>query len=263
MATDTVTWWGHATVGLEVAGVRLLTDPLLRAHVAFLRWAHGAPPRSLAGRTDAVLVSHPHRDHLDLPSLAMFAPGTRFLVPRGSGRLVRRVARGPVTELDVGDTVDVGGVTVRATFAAHDGRRGAGRTPERTVGPALGYVVSGGSTIYFAGDTDLFAGMADLAAHLDVAVLPVGGWGPTLGAGHLDPERAARALTMLTPRRAIPVHWGGLRVPGLWRMRPGRYTSPGAAFQSYARSLAPAVDAFVAVPGRPFAVSGPEIIRYG
>ena len=144
MATDTVTWWGHATVGLAVAGVRLLTDPLLRANVAFLRWAHAAPPRGLADRTDAVLVSHPHRDHLDLPSLAMFAPGTRFLVPRGSGRLVRRAARGPVTELDVGDTVDVGGVTVRATFAAHDGRRGAGRTPERTAGPALGFVVSGG-----------------------------------------------------------------------------------------------------------------------
>ena len=89
---------------LEVAGVRLLTDPLLRAHVGFLRWAHAAPPRSLAYRTDAVLVSHPHRDHLDLPSLAMFAPGTRFLVPVGSGWLVRRVARGPVTELAVGDT---------------------------------------------------------------------------------------------------------------------------------------------------------------
>jgi hypothetical protein len=129
---DTVTRWGHATVAMRVAEVRLVTDPLLRRRVAFLRWAHHPPPPSLAARTDAVLVSYPHRDHLDLASLAAFAPGTRWLVPVGSGSLVRRVARGPVTELAVGDAVSVNGVPVRATHAEHDGRRGASaRSSER------------------------------------------------------------------------------------------------------------------------------------
>jgi L-ascorbate metabolism protein UlaG (beta-lactamase superfamily) len=260
---DTVTWWGHATVAMQLAGVRLLTDPLLRPHVAFLRWAHTPPPRGLASRTDVVLVSHPHRDHLDLPSLAMFRPETRFFVPLGSGRLVRRVARGPVTELAVGDSANVNGVQVRATYAQHDGRRGAGRTPERTAGPALGFVVSARTTIYFAGDTDLFPGMADLDPRLDLAVLPVGGWGLTLAEGHLDPVRAAQALRLLGARRAIPIHWGSLRIPGLWHIHRDRFTTPGADFEAHARALAPEVDAFVAAPGQPIEVPGPVRRRPG
>jgi L-ascorbate metabolism protein UlaG (beta-lactamase superfamily) len=253
---DTVTWWGHATVAMEAAGVRLLVDPVLRPRVAFLRWAHDPPPQSLASRTDAVLVSHPHRDHLDLPSLAMFSPGTRFLVPVGSGWLVRRVARGPVTELAEGDTVSLNGVRVRATHAEHDGRRGSGRTLERTIGPALGFVVSARSTVYFAGDTGLFPGMSEIGPGLDLAVLPVCGWGLTLPAGHLDAAGAAEALRLLGARRAIPIHWGSLRIPALWRVRPDRFTSPGIEFQAHARALAPEVDAFVAEPGEPIAVSG-------
>jgi L-ascorbate metabolism protein UlaG (beta-lactamase superfamily) len=256
VAPDTVTWWGHATVAMHVAGVRLVTDPVLRPAVAFLRWAHEPPPRGLAQRTDIVLVSHPHRDHLDLPSLAMFTPGTQFLVPVGSGPLVRRVARGPVTELAVGDTATVDGVQVRATHAEHDGRRSAGWTPERTAGPALGFVVSAGSTIYFAGDTDLFAGMADVDPRLDLALLPVSGWGLTLAAGHLNPLRAAQALRMLGARRAIPIHWGSLRIPVLWRLDPSRFTAPGSDFEAHARELAPEVDAFVAARGQAIEVTG-------
>jgi L-ascorbate metabolism protein UlaG (beta-lactamase superfamily) len=241
---------------MHIAGVRLVTDPLLRPSVSFLRWAHEPPPRGLADRTDIVLVSHPHRDHLDLPSLAMFTAGTQFLVPVGSGPLVRRVARGPVTELAVGDTTTLDGVHVRATHAEHDGRRGAGRTPERTAGPALGFVVSARSTIYFAGDTDLFAGMADVGPRIDLALLPVGGWGLTLPAGHLNPLRAAQALRMLGARRAIPIHWGSLRIPLLWRIDPSRFTTPGSDFEAHARKLAPEVDAFVAAPGQAIEVTG-------
>lgn len=258
MTPDTVTWWGHATVALQVAGVRFVTDPLLRKQIAFLRSAHDPPPVSLASRTDAVLVSHPHRDHLDLPSLARFAAGTRFLVPRGSGWLVRRVARGPVTELVVGDTVMMDGVQVRATYAEHDGRRGAGRTPERTIGPALGFVVSATSTIYFAGDTDIFPGMAEVGPGLDLAILPIGGWGLTLPSGHLNPLNAARALQLLGARRAFPIHWGSLRIPVLWRLGRKRFESAGADFQAHARILAPEVDAFIAAPGQPMDVLGPH-----
>jgi L-ascorbate metabolism protein UlaG (beta-lactamase superfamily) len=257
MTMDTVTWWGHATVAMQVGGVRFVTDPLLRRHVMFLRSAHQPPPPSVADRTDAVLVSHPHRDHLDLPSLARFAPGTQFLVPRGSGWLVRRVARGPVTELAVGETASVNGVQVRATFADHDGTRGAGRTWERTAGPALGFVVSGTSTIYFAGDTDIFDGMADVGPGIDLAVLPISGWGLSLAPGHLNPLRAAQALQLLGARRAIPVHWGGLRIPVLWALRRAYFANAGADFQAHARTLAPEVDAFVAAHGQSFQVSMP------
>lgn len=259
-----MTWWGHATVELQVAGVRLVTDPLLRKQIGFLRSAYDPPPGSLAWRTDVVLISHPHRDHLDLPSLARFAPGTRFLVPRGSGWLVRRVVRGPVTELDVGDTISVKGVQVRATHAEHDGRRGAGRTMERTKGPALGFLVSGTSSIYFAGDTEIFPGMADIAPQLDLALLPISGWGLTLAPGHLNPERAAQALTLLGARRAIPIHWGSLRIAVLWRLGRERFLAAGPDFRAHARELAPEVDVVLALPAEPIqiGVPGPRPIEH-
>ena len=59
---------------------------------------------------------------------------------------------------------------------------------------ALGYLIRGSHQIYFAGDTDLFEGMATLAPRLDLVLLPIWGWGPSLGPGHLDPRRAAEAL---------------------------------------------------------------------
>jgi L-ascorbate metabolism protein UlaG (beta-lactamase superfamily) len=77
--------------------------------------------------------------------------------------------------------------------------------------PSLGFVVSGSRTIYFAGDTDLFDGMDAIADSLDVALVPVAGWGPRLPPGHLDPARAAEAVRRLRPRVAVPIHWGTLK----------------------------------------------------
>ena len=72
-------------------------------------------------------------------------------------------------------------------------------------GPESGYVLEGEDRVYFAGDTDLFPGMADIASGLDLAILPIGGWGPTLRSGHLDPTTAASALRLLQPRAAVAV----------------------------------------------------------
>ncbi len=70
--------------------------------------------------------------------------------------------------------------------------------------------------MYVAGDTDLFDGMTALGP-VDVALLPVWGWGPSLGPGHLTPQRAAEAVKRVRPRIAVPVHWGTLALPGLAR----------------------------------------------
>ncbi len=82
--------------------------------------------------------------------------------------------------------------------ALHSGRR----EPFGSVGPAIGCVIEGSRTVDFPGDTDLFPGMGDLAGRLDLALLPVWGWGPTIGEGHMNPERAAQAAAMLRPRLA-------------------------------------------------------------
>ncbi|MFD5425158.1 MBL fold metallo-hydrolase [Streptomyces sp. NPDC127084] len=236
-----VTWWGHATCTVEDSGVRVLTDPLFVSRLAHLRRRRGAVPPPEAAVADAVLVSHLHADHLHLPSLARLAPGTRLIVPRDAPRAVpglRRLAGLRVTEVGPGDEVAVGELRVRAVPALHDGRR-LPFGPHRS--PALGYVIQGGAQTYFAGDTGLFDGMADTVGSIDVALLPVGGWGPFLGHGHLDPDRAARALAALAPRAAIPVHYGTYWPIGMDAVRPHEFHSPGDEFARKAARLAPRV----------------------
>jgi len=258
----TVTWWGHATVEIQVDGVRLVTDPLLRARVGPLH-SRGHRPRrttspgtepALAG-VDAVLLSHLHRDHTDLPSLRRFPRSTRVLAPAGAGRVVRRSVRGAVEELPSGSTTGVGQVRVTATPAVHDGRRDR-RGPWAE---AVGYLVEGSRTVYFAGDTDLFVGMADLPgdAGIDVALLPVSGWGLTLGDGHMGAVEAAEAVALLRPRLAVPVHWGTLRIPVAWRARRSHLLGVADRFAELVAERSPGTTVVVPVPGRPIAEPAP------
>jgi len=133
----------------------------------------------------------------------------------------------------------------------HGGRR----TPFGPRAETVGFEVAGGHRLYFAGDTDLFDGMEELAGELDLALLPVWGWGPSLGAGHLDPERGARAAALLAPRIAIPIHWGTFFPLGLARLRPGHLRAPPREFACQAAELAPQVEVRVLSPGESTSLS--------
>ncbi len=243
--SDRITYVGHATILVEGDGARLLTDPLLRRRVGPLV-RHGPAPRpAIAQDLDAVLISHLHRDHADLASLRRIGRGTPLLVPPGSRLFFERQGFDAVTELGPGDSAQVGRLTVSAIEAVHDGgRRRFAEEPE-----AVGFLVEGRQRIYFAGDTDLFPGMGDLGSGLDLALLPIWGWGPTIGPGHLDPERAARAAALLSPRVAVPIHWGTLYPIGLARLYGSPLRSPGHEFARQTRHLAPQVEVRVLVPG--------------
>jgi L-ascorbate metabolism protein UlaG (beta-lactamase superfamily) len=243
-ASDTLTYVGHATVLIELDGVRLLTDPILRNRVGPLV-RHGPPPAAATEDVDAVLISHLHHDHADVPSLRKLARETQLLVPPGSERFFERRGFTDVTELEPGDSARVGALTVTAVEAHHDGGR---RRHARQTQP-LGFLASGRRSVYFAGDTDLFDGMRSLHAELDLALLPIWGWGPTLGAGHLDPRRAAEAAAMLAPRLAVPIHWGTLFPLGFARFHPDRLSRPGEEFAAHMRELAPQVATRVLSPG--------------
>jgi L-ascorbate metabolism protein UlaG (beta-lactamase superfamily) len=232
-----VTWLGHSTVLLELDGVRLVTDPLLRGRIGHVRRVAAAADGTLLRGLDAVLISHLHYDHLDAPSLRRLGRSVRVIVPVGGAGLLRRRGFRRVTEVDVGDEVDVGGLVVRATYAEHDGRR----APLLARTPALGYLIAGSARAYFAGDTDLFDGMSALATGLDVALVPVAGWGPRLPPGHLDPWLAAQALLLLRPRVAVPIHWGTYRRIGL-PAAPALLRTPAETFARLAHDLAPGVD---------------------
>lgn len=245
-----VTWLGHATALLELDGVRLLTDPVLGPRVGpLLRIAEPVRDADLR-EIDAVLLSHMHGDHADGRSLRRLGPSTRVLAPAGSGRwLALRRVRG-VEELRTGEWVRVGEVAVGLLPASHGDRMHRAARVE----PGS-FLVSGSHNCWFAGDTDLFAGMAQLAGTIDLALLPVAGWGPRVGPGHLDPERAAQAAAMIAPRVAVPIHWGTLVRALTPRLRadPGE---PARRFAELVAERAPGVEVRVLAPGERLTLDG-------
>ena len=167
------------------------------------------------------------------------------MVPRGATRWAAKAGDREIREIGEGEAISISGLEVRAVRALHDGRR----DPWGTGIDALGYVIEGnGRSVYFAGDTGLFDEMSEIGP-VDVALLPVWGWGPSVGEGHLDPKGAARALAMIRPRIAVPIHWGTFYPAGLRRLRPKHLTDPPHEFARLARDLAPEVDVRVLEPG--------------
>lgn len=246
-----VTYVGHATVMLQVDGAKILTDPVLRNQVMHLRRSTANVQADWYRDVDAVLVSHMHYDHLDLPSLAMLGKKTRLIVPRGMAAMLKRQGFINIEELAVDNSTTAGKLTIHATPASHDRARFRGGPSADT----LGFVIEGSQTAYFPGDTDIFPEMSSLPANIDVALMPVWGWGPTLGQGHLDPYRAAVALQMISPRLAIPIHWGTLSPLGFNWFNPRFLVDPPHTFAQHARALAPGVTVKILNPGEAVSVS--------
>lgn len=242
MRSVDMTYLGHSTVLLEMAGLRLLTDPILRARVGPLVRTEAPIAPEHWQSIDAVLVSHSHWDHLDYGSLRMVGMGVPIFVPTGMGARFRSRGFRHVEELSPGDAIRFGPIHIRATDAAHRGF-------PRPIGPtdlAIGFLLSAATTVYFPGDTALFDSMAELAQGLDLALMPVWGWGPRAQSHeHLDPMGAARALQLLRPRVAIPIHWGTLHPLGFRWLKPSTRVDPPHTFARLATEMAPSTTVHV------------------
>jgi L-ascorbate metabolism protein UlaG (beta-lactamase superfamily) len=243
---------GHATILIEMDGVRLLTDPLLRDRVSLLRRLSNPIDPTSYQDIDAILISHFHLDHLDLPSLHLLGNSKRMIVPYGIAEFLRRHGFENIEEMRVGDTKTIGTLSVEAIYAEHKSTR----FPFGPAADCLGFLITGRYRIYFAGDTGLFPSMKDLTDDLDVALLPVWGWGPRLGAGHMTPYCAAQALTLLRPHMAVPIHWGTLVPLGLGWINPSFLTQPPHSFTRYAAQLTPQVRVQVIIPGSSISYEG-------
>jgi len=253
-----VRWLGHASVVLDLTvpderpgvtrRVRVLTDPLLRRHAGLLRRRGAAPVREHWCDADAVLVSHLHHDHAELGSLELVAGTPVLSAPSNVHWLASHGVRGvPVT--DGWWRVPGTAVRVRAVTAVH-GHRPMPHRPNA----AVGFLVAApGVRVWFAGDTAPYPQMADLPAlaggPVDLALVPVGGWGPRLSGGHMDPVQAADAVATVRAGAAVPVHWGTLHAPVSRRLPPGWMDVAGPAFAAAARRRAPACAVHVLAPG--------------
>jgi L-ascorbate metabolism protein UlaG (beta-lactamase superfamily) len=151
-----------------------------------------------------------------------------------------------------GDRLQVGDLTLEAIHAEHSRRRSLFTTAEG----ALGILIAGSTSVYFAGDTDFFPGMRQLAGRVDVALLPVGGWGPRLGRGHMNPLRAAEAVVRICPAIATPIHWGTLYPFGLRRVAGRQFERPGEAFREAVTARAARVDVRILQPGQSMPLGG-------
>jgi L-ascorbate metabolism protein UlaG (beta-lactamase superfamily) len=245
-----LTYIGHSTVLAELAGLRLLTDPLLGGGILHVRRRVPAPAAEELRGLDAILISHAHRDHLDHGSLRRFAGECPTVVPRGCAAAARTGGAAEVIELEEGDRWALGDIVVEAVHAEHDGRRHPFGPPVA----ALGYLLEGPCQIYFAGDTDLFPGMSSLNGRVEVALLPIWGWGPRVPPGHLDPARAAEAVARIQPKIAVPIHWGTLRAIGAQRgLDP---LAPARTFADSVKRVAPGTEVRILMPGQRMALSG-------
>lgn len=261
-ATDLrLTWLGHSSVLVETAGRAVLADPLLRPRVGALRRTQTMPDAAgavLRRGVDAVLLSHLHHDHCDLPTLRRLRAPVLVAPPGAGSWLVRHGLTG-VVELAPGESLELdGGVRIVATPAEHLGRRPPWGPTAMSVGHLVagpGEGAAGGATAWLAGDTGLFAGMSALAGltdhgRIDVAAVPVWGWGPNLGPGHLDPDRAAEAVLRAGVRRAVPVHWGTFHPAFLRRTMRTQLTTPGERFAAaLARLDVPSIAAVLPLGG--------------
>jgi L-ascorbate metabolism protein UlaG (beta-lactamase superfamily) len=227
-----VTWLGHSTVVLDIDGVRLVTDPLLRRHAGILRRRGSTPPSEAWEGADAVLLSHLHHDHADLGSLRLLRQVPILTAPQNAAWASRKGLIGQALSADRWTGVGPGEVEVKLAPAVHQARP----MPHRP-NAASGHLVRGRSgTVWVAGDTELFSGMEQLpelaGGPIDLAVLPIGGWGSRLSAGHLGPQQAAVACSLSDARCAIPVHWKTLHLPGAQSWPRGWMDAGGPEFAS-------------------------------
>lgn len=248
MSALTISWLGHSTVVIDLDGVRLLTDPLLRPHAGLLRRIAPRPEPGQWEDADAVLVSHLHHDHAELGSLRMLADVPLLASAPVAGWLTKKGLRGVPIGQDW-NRVATSEVEVRLVPAVHHHRP----MPHRP-NAAHGHLVRGPSaTLWVAGDTSLYPEMATLrqlaGGPIDVALVPVWGWGPRLSQGHMTPSEAATACAMSGARAGLPVHWGTLHPPLVARFGRGWLERPGEHFAEALASEAPGCEAVVMDPG--------------
>ncbi|MEO7714295.1 MAG: MBL fold metallo-hydrolase [Gemmatimonadaceae bacterium] len=215
-----ITYIGHATLLLEMAGVRVLTDPNFEPKLGRLLARVSAPGLAIDAlpTLDALLLTHAHADHLSFSSLDRLPRDIPLYAPRAVAQWLVRKGYRHAVPLESGACVSVGHrLRVHAGLAAHKGNRyGFDRWRSAT---NMYLLESDDESAFFAGDTALTESTHHLVERvlwknqreLDLALLPIGyapAWKPGFRRGHLTSDDALVLLQTLRARAMVPYHWG-------------------------------------------------------
>jgi L-ascorbate metabolism protein UlaG (beta-lactamase superfamily) len=214
------TWLGHSTLLIEIAGIRVLTDPV---------WGPRASPSRLAGpkrfqpipvslrsmpRIDLVVVSHDHYDHLDYPTIRELAKTeVPFVTSLGVGAHLEAwgVASQRIVELGWWESYELPNATLTVTAAPSQHFSGRGlKDRNATLWSSL-VLRSERHAVFFSGDTGLtteYRTIRDRLGPFDLVMLEIGAFHPAWGDIHLGPKNALEALALLGGGPFLPVHWG-------------------------------------------------------
>ncbi|MFD2786012.1 MBL fold metallo-hydrolase [Hymenobacter rubripertinctus] len=219
---DGLVWLGHSSFVLRVAGVTIITDPLLFSSLG-LRRRHALPcrPEDLTG-INVLLLSHGHRDHLDEQSIKLLArqnPAMRAFGPLGLVKLLRGIVpKLPVQEAGWWQQFDLSALGETPPFelfelpASHWYRRGLLDLNEVLWGSLL-LRLPDGRTLYFAGDTNMndhFEEIERQFGPLDIVLMPIGAYKPAymMAGSHTNPHESAKAANQLRAGHLVPMHHG-------------------------------------------------------
>jgi L-ascorbate metabolism protein UlaG (beta-lactamase superfamily) len=259
-----LTWMGHATVLAEIAGRRVLFDPVWGERCSPFtgfgpRRLHPVPiPLDDLGPVDVVVVSHDHYDHLDMRAIqALIRSGADFAVPLGVGAHLEHwgVPAERLVELDWNESARVAGLTLTATPARHYCARGLSTGTHQLW---ASWVVAGGEhRLFHSGDTGYFPGFAEIGAQhgpFDATMMQVGAYSEFWPEVHMTPEEGVRAHGDLGGGAVLlPIHWA------TFDLAPHRWEEP--IERTLAAALAAGVTVAAPIPGEPFepaAVAGPR-----
>ncbi|MGK5532241.1 MBL fold metallo-hydrolase [Streptomyces sp. URMC 129] len=240
-----LTWLGHATVLAEIDGHRVLFDPVWSERCSpfsFIgpRRLHPVPAAlGELGPLDAVVISHDHYDHLDMPTIRrLVASRATFAVPLGVGAHLEcwGVPAARIAELDWWESARVGGLTLTATPGQHFCGRGL-RDRWQTLWAS--WAVTGPRhRIYHSGDTGYFPGFAEIGERhgpFDATMIQIGAYSSEYWPDiHMTPEEGVRAHLDLSGGAAggvmLPIHWG------TFNLAPHPWEEPAERTVSQAKS---------------------------
>lgn len=207
-------WIGHASWALRIGGKLIVIDPVFSSTLSGVvkRLVPPAFPLAELPVPDLVLVTHDHRDHLDLPSIAALPDSATYVVPIGNGE---RIHKPNTVELDWWQAHTIGGLDITLVPARHWSMRMPWNRNATLWG---GYVIRGPEgVVYHSGDTaagDHFAEIAQRIGAIDWAMLPIGAYSPRwfMASQHVNPEEALAGFRALGAKHFLAMHWGTFKL---------------------------------------------------